>query len=217
MKELSISYLIGTHNEGVGYLKPLLTNLIKYKHENDEIIIVDDYSDDQSTLDVFEEFKQYIKVISKKFEGDFAAHKNFMIEQCSGDFILNIDADELPSVQLLSTIKELILLNDGVDLFYVPRVNVVKGLTEEDKNKWGWTLNEKGWIQYPDYQGRIFKRSQNIRWEGVVHERIVGSLKHSLLPAYDETNSPSTDYALLHIKDIDRQRNQNALYDQIQK
>lgn len=215
MKEISVSYLIGTHNEGIGYLKPLFENLLKFVEENDEIVVVDDYSDDSPTLEVLESYKDKINLVKHKFNGDFSTHKNFMISQCKGDFIFNIDGDELPSVSLLSTLKEVILLNENVDLFYVPRVNVVKGLTAEDTSKWGWKLNDKGWVQYPDYQGRIFRNRPDIKWEGIVHERIVGTDKHTLLPAFDGDNNPYTDYAILHIKDIDRQRNQNALYDQI--
>jgi hypothetical protein len=41
--------------------------------------------------------------------------------------------------------------------------------------KWGWRVNEKGWVNYPDYQQRIFKNIDRIKWVNKVHERIVGA------------------------------------------
>lgn len=212
MNVLKISYLIGVHNEGSAYLKPLFDKLLTSIDDNDEVVVVDDCSDEETTIKCLAEYSDKVKVITHKFEGDFSEHKNFMIEQCSGHYIFNIDGDEMPAPSLIKTLKELLINNEEVDLFYVPRINIVNGLTSEDIQKWGWQVNENQWINYPDYQGRIFKNSPNIRWEGKVHEKIVGNSTHAPLPAYDEFNVPVVSYCLLHVKDIDRQRKQNLLY-----
>jgi hypothetical protein len=95
-----------------------------------------------------------------------------------------------------------------IDLFLIPRVNVVNGLTDDDINKWGWQVNDNGWVMYPDYQTRLYRNHVDIKWEGKVHERIVGYKTMAPLP-------PEEEWSLYHIKDIDRQRKQNELYQTI--
>lgn len=212
MKELKISYLIGVHNEGSAYLKPLFDLLLRFKDVNDEIIVVDDFSDEQTTKDILDEYSKKITIFHKKFEGDFANHKNYMISLCNNEYIFNIDADEIPAPTLLSVLKEILLENEHVDLFFLPRINIVKGLTQEDINAWRWVVNDRKWINYPDGQGRIFKKKEGIRWEGKIHEKIIGTEQHTMLPAFDEEGTPIPDYCLLHVKQIERQRQQNSLY-----
>ena len=98
----------------------------------------------------------------------------------------------------------------NVDMFLIPRVNVVSGLTDDDVRRWGWVINEKGWVMFPDYQTRLYKNSPNIRWVGKVHEQVTGFKTFSPLPAEEE-------YCIIHIKDIDRQRKQNKLYETIER
>jgi glycosyltransferase involved in cell wall biosynthesis len=137
---------------------------------------------------------------------DFAEHKNFLNEQCNGDYIFQIDADETIHPNLLEHLHDIVGHNPEVDLFVVPRINVVTGLTDEDVTRWGWTVNEQGWNCYPDYQTRIFKNSCSIKWEGNVHERVVGYETMAPLPAEEE-------WSLYHIKTIERQRFQNNFYE----
>jgi hypothetical protein len=99
-------------------------------------------------------------------------------------------------------------MNKDVDLYFVPRVNTVEGLTEEHIRKWGWKVNEAGWVNWPDYQTRIYRKTSEIEWEGKVHERIKGYNTFSVLPAEKE-------YALYHPKGIERQERQNELYEKL--
>ena len=124
------------------------------------------------------------------------------------DWIFNIEADELPSSILIQNIKQVINLNPETELIYVPRINTVEGLTQDHINKWRWQVNEDGWVNWPDYQGRIYKRSPMIEWKGKVHERIEGMNKYSHLPAKEE-------FAFHHPKTIDRQEKQNKFYESI--
>ena len=95
------------------------------------------------------------------------------------------------------------LLNTSV---LVPRINTVEGLTEAHIQKWGWNVNEKGWVNFPDVQTRIYKNSDKIYWVNKVHERIVGFESYTNFPA-DEI------YCIRHPKTIDRQERQNNYYD----
>ena len=208
---MKISYGITVHNEA-DELNKLLPILIHQSDEEDEIIICDDYSDDETQFVLESWSQQYghsktIKVYQRKWNGDFAEHKNSVIENCSGDYIFHFDADEYPHETLLSQIKQIIEMNE-VDLIWTPRVNTVDGLTEEWIQKWGWRVSEKGWVNYPDYQSRVFRRSENIRWMNKVHERIDGAQTYAHLPPHEELS-------LYHPKTIDKQIKQNELYSTI--
>lgn len=206
---VSISYCITVHNEGVMYLEPLFQKLLKCITPDDEIVVVDDYSDEASTVATLTKYDQKINIYQHKLDGDFAAHKNFAKDKCTKQYIFFIDADENMHDNLLGTLKEIIFNNHIVEMFMVPRVNVVPGLTPEHIKKWNWQVNEKGYINYPDYQTRIVKNIPEIKWEGKVHERLVGHTSHSALPSETE------DYCLLHIKELRRQEQQNSFYETI--
>ena len=210
---MKISYGITVHNEA-DELNRLLEILIHKTDKEDEIVICVDGEDDAVEFVLQSWTRQYghdgmkvIKVYQSKLEGDFAAHKNSVIENCSGDYIFHIDADEYPNEILLSQLKQILEIND-VDLIWIPRVNTVDGLTEEWIQKWGWRVSEKGWVNYPDYQSRVFRRSENIRWMNKVHERIDGAQTYAHLPPHEELS-------LYHPKTIDKQIKQNELYSTI--
>ena len=138
---------------------------------------------------------------------DFGAHKNFLNSKCNGKYIFQVDADEKFNNNLLTYLHDIIDNND-IDLYLIPRVNIVNGLTDEDIRRWGWRINEKGWVMFPDYQTRLYRNTDSIYWEGKVHERIIGYKTQAPLPDEEE-------WSLYHIKDIDRQRKQNDYYDTI--
>lgn len=207
---IPISYLIGTKNEGVHYLEPLLSRLIKYKQPEDEIIVLDDYSDDQSTLDTLEKHKEHISVHKHALNGDFATHKNYGNSLAKGKFIVNLDGDEIVSETFLQVIKEILINNPSIELFWIPRINIVNGITDEYINQMRWFKNEHGFINMPDYQGRLYINLPHISWKGIVHESISGAKEFAYLP-YEDDNS----YCILHVKEIDRQRKQNELYETI--
>ena len=205
---MKISYGITVHNEA-DELNRLLEILIHQTESEDEIVICDDYSN-QETQDVITSWNQQygdlkvIKYYKRKFENDFAAQKNSVIKASEGDYIFHLDADEYPHDTLLSQIRQVLEMNE-VDLIWVPRVNTVEGLTDEHCVKWGWRVTDKGWINYPDYQARIFRNSPEIRWVRPVHESIEGAKKYSHLP-------PVEELGLYHPKTIEKQEKQNALY-----
>ena len=138
---------------------------------------------------------------------DFASYKNEIANHCLGEYIFQIDADELPSIELLDILPGMIKNNPEVDVYLVPRINTVSGITEEHLLKWGWKYeNER--VNYPDYQWRIYRKNKNIKWKNKVHEVLDGYKKYAALPAEDE-------YCLLHPKTIERQEKQNKFYNTI--
>ncbi len=207
---MKLSYGITVHNEHEE-LNQLLELLIHNTDQEDEIVIVDDFSN-QETQDVIGSWvqqysdKKVIRVFQRKLDGDFASQKNFVIEQCSGDYIFHIDADEYPNVILLQQLKQILEINE-VDLLWIPRVNTVEGMTEDDIQKWGWKISEQGWVNYPDYQSRVFRRTDSIRWERPLHELIKGAKTYSHLPPHEELS-------LYHPKTIEKQTQQNMFYNQ---
>ena len=210
---MKISYGITVHNEAEE-LNKLLEILIHKTDKEDEIVICDDYSDEETQFVIQSWVQQYghddmkvIKVYQRKLEGDFAAQKNSVIENCSGDYIFHLDADEYPHEILLEQIKQILEINE-VDLVWIPRVNTVEGLTDEWANKWGWRVSEKGWVNYPDYQSRVFRNDEKIKWERQVHEHIAGCETYAHLPPHEELS-------LYHHKTLDKQIKQNKFYEGI--
>ena len=206
---MKISYSITTHNEDESLLK-LINFIVENKDEKDEIVILDDYSDNEKTKEILDMMCSVhtITFEQRALMKDYAGQKNHLKKMCTGDYIFNLDADELPNKHLITNVKGIIESNPTIDLFWVPRVNTVDGITQEHINKWGWQLNEKGWVNFPDYQGRIWRNRPNIMWKNKVHEVLTGYKEHTYLPAEEE-------YCFYHPKTIDRQEKQNDFYDTI--
>ena len=198
----TISYAITACNEHVE-LDRLLTQLSSYKRTIDEIVVQVDITATQEVKDIVSKHKLILYVYP--LNNDFSTFKNNLKSLCSKDYIFQIDADEYLSDQLLENIV-FIIENNDVDMYAVPRINTVEGLTQEHINKWGWRVNEKGWVNYPDSQTRIIKNKPEIRWENKVHERIVGYSTGAVLPE---------GYDLIHPKTIARQEKQNDFYNKI--
>jgi|TARA_A100001391_G_scaffold39425_1_gene21929 glycosyltransferase involved in cell wall biosynthesis len=205
---LKISYGITVYNE-TDELNRLLEILIHKTDEEDEIVICVDGDDDgvRFVLDSWTQqyaHRKMIKVYQRKLDKDFASHKNSVIENSSGDYIFHIDADEYPHEILLSQLKDILQINE-VDLIWIPRVNTVDGFTQEDVQRWGWRVSEQGWINYPDYQARVFKNKKEIRWTRPLHEYITGCKTYSHLP-------PQEELSLYHPKTKQKQEQQNKFY-----
>ena len=206
---MKISYSILTHNETYS-LQNLINFLVKHKDEEDEIVILDDYSDNEKTLaylDVMCSIHE-IKFEQRHLLKDYAGQKNHLTRMCKGDYIFNIDADEIPHRRIMNNLKPILEINPTVDLYYVPRVNTVDGLTQEHINHWRWNVNERGWINWPDWQGRIWRNRPNVRWEKPVHEMLVGFKEYTSLPQEEK-------FCFYHPKTIDRQEKQNEFYETI--
>jgi len=201
---LKVSYGITVHNEAEELIK-LLEVLSKNIDDEDEIVVCVD-GDDEKVEAVLGEYLSENKAIvyKRKLEGNFAEHKNSVIEKSSGDYIFHIDADEYPNEILVQQLKQILEIND-VDLVWIPRVNTVDGFTEQDVQKWGWRVTENGWVNYPDYQARVFRNREDIRWTRPLHEYIIGCKTYAHLP-------PQEELSLYHPKTKEKQEQQNKFY-----
>ena len=206
---MKISYAITVHNE-LEELTKLLDFLNNKIREEDEIVI--QYDEGGVTDEVLEflKIKQKIHgytVVGFPLNKDFASYKNNLKENCKGDYIFQIDADEIPHEVMIAYLPE-VLETNPVDIIFVPRVNTVNGLTQKHISKWKWNVNEKGWVNWPDYQTRIYKNTEDVTWMNKVHEKITGYDTFSNFPAEEH-------WALYHPKQINRQEEQNKFYETI--
>jgi glycosyltransferase involved in cell wall biosynthesis len=203
-----ISYAILTHNEGE-YIKQLLEFLTSHKRNEDEIVIVDDFSTDGLTKEILDKYKDQIKIHYRVFDGDHT-QKNYLNSKCIGDYILQLDADELITEEFIQHLPSILEDNSSIELFVLPRVNTVDGLTQEWIQKWGWNVNEKGWVNFPDWQMRLYKNCEWVKWDGLLHSKIIGAKTIAPFPAEEI-------YSIIHHKKLDRQINQNELYSKIEQ
>ena len=203
---MNISYAIPVCNEHIE-IKKLLGFLYKHIDKKDEIIVQCDQGN--TTPEVYEVLDSLNQpYIEFPLRGHFSKFKNNLKEYCTGDWIFQIDADELPHESLIINLRELLKLNINTEMLLVPRVNTVEGLTQEHINKWRWNVNEKGWVNWPDYQTRIIQNSPKIKWQNKVHEQIIGISTKGVLPMEEE-------WCLYHPKTIGRQEAQNNFYNSI--
>ena len=208
---MKISYAIPVCNEWKE-IKYLMDYLFKHKREQDEIVVQCDKGNTTpevyGVLKHYSEFNMPYKLVEFPLNGDFAAFKNNLKDNCSGDYIFQIDADEYPEEYLMNHIDWLIKNNPGTDIFWVPRINTVKGLTQEHIDKWRWNVDHDGRVNFPDYQCRILQNTPKIQWVSKVHEILQGHSNQTKLPQNDE-------FCLIHPKSIERQEHQNKLYNTI--
>jgi hypothetical protein len=206
---INVTYGITVHNE-LNELIKLLNFLQPRLGEDDEILIQYDESSvtDEvlNYINVLDGLHENHRVIGFPLEGDFASFKNNLKNHSKGIYIFQIDADEIPNEFLVENIHELLEANKEVDLFFIPRINTVEGITDEHIKRWGWKVNEKGWINFPDVQTRLYRRTSEIEWEGKVHERIKGYNTMTVFPLEER-------FCLYHHKEIERQERQNDFYE----
>lgn len=204
---MKISYAITVCNE-LEEVKRLITFLLSHKREQDEIVVlVDSPKMSQELQDQLYRFSSanWIRLIESTFEGHFADWKNLLTSYCTGDYIFQIDADEVPCTPLIESLSTILESNPELDVLLVPRVNTVEGLTQEHIRKWGWNVNSEGWVNWPDFQWRIYRNTPEIKWVNKVHERLEGFKTYTTLPIEE-------DYSLYHPKTIERQERQNNYY-----
>ena len=206
---MKISYAITVCNEFLE-IQRLIPFLLKNKRIQDEIVILfDQKNGDPEVLSYLLKFNKLPNVQTWRgfeFDGHFANWKNLLTTYCAGDYIFQIDADEMPNETLLENLPLILEQNPDNEVYLVPRVNTVEGLTQEHIQKWGWNVNEKGWVNWPDYQWRIWKKKPEIKWKNKVHEVLEGFKTYA--PLHD-----TELLALYHPKTIERQEKQNEYYD----
>ena len=207
---MKISYAITVCNEYEEIQKLVSTILINSRDEDEIVILFDKKAGTAEVWDylVGLQSQDLIKAYPKTFKGHFANWKNELTLLCKGDYIFQIDADEFPSEMLTDTLPTILEANPDNEVYYVPRINTVEGLTQEHINKWGWNKDADGKVNWPDYQSRIWKNIPEIKWVNKVHEKLEGFKTMGRLPA-------TVEMALHHPKEIKRQERQNKYDDTI--
>ena len=203
----TISYATTVWNEHVE-LDRLLTQLMAIIGPDDEIVIQGDQGKvTDRVVSVLHKHHRnpQIKYIEYPLKRNFAAFKNNLFKNCEKSYIVNIDADEVMHPHLAANIRNVIAANPDIDMFRLPRVNIVEDITDEYMRQMGWRSNPDGWINYPDYQCRIVRNADTIRWINSVHEILAGYKTVTDFPA-------EYQWSLIHVKSADRQIQQNLFY-----
>ena len=209
---MKISYLITCSNE-TNTLTCLLKAINHVIGSDEIVILMDEKYMDNKTHDIVAGFHHMFpcRILKHPLNNDYGTHKNFGIEHCNGDFIFQIDGDEMPPDSLLGeNLHALLENNPNIEAYAVPRINAWQGLTPEIAKEWGWNLDmspthNRLRAAWPDYQWRLFKNTPSIRFKNRLHERIDGFKSYVGLPTDEE-------WALDHIKTIETQIATNLRY-----
>jgi hypothetical protein len=206
---MKISYAIPVKDEFVE-IQRLLNFLLEHKDREDEIVVLFDSKNGSREVETYLRKKNVERTLfrwhSYEFDGHFANMKNHLTSLCSGDWIVQLDADEMVGEKFIPWVKGSIEANPEVHAFYVPRINTVEGLTPEHIEKWRWNVNEKGWVNFPDLQQRIYVNNGVVKWKNKVHEVLEGNDFFGIFPNFE-------GICILHPKDIKRQELQNNYYE----
>lgn len=148
---MSLSVLILAKNE-----EKNIRDCIKSAQFADEIIVIDDYSTDQ-TVNIAQELGA--KVCQRLMNGNWGGQQNYAIDQASTDWIFFLDADERITEQLAQEVLQAVKENK-LYAYQVPRMNYIMGKP----------LRHGGW--YPDHGYHLVPR-EGVRVEGLVHPQFV--------------------------------------------
>lgn len=207
-KFITVSYGI-TVNDEAKELKKLLDILLPLIDGNDEVIVLQDVTNkNQEVTELLAHYDRIIK-LEARLDGDFATFKNRLIESAKCQYLFQIDADEYPTEHFIKTLKSYLKKEKSVEIFYVPRINTVEGITEEYVQQMGWNMNNEGYINFPDYQPRIIKNNKKILWKNKVHEVLYGNKNFTEIPAKYELS-------LVHKKNFEKQKKQNNFYETLE-
>ena len=205
---MKISYAIPVCNEFLE-IQRLITFLLNNKNQEDEIVVLWDSKNGDKAIETYLRKMNVEKTLFRwypyEFDGHFANMKNHLTSLCTGDWVVQLDADEMVGELFIPWVKGSIEANPNVHAFFVPRINTVEGLTETHIKKWGWRVDEKGWINFPDLQQRIYINNGKVKWKNKVHEVLEGQEHFGIFPNRE-------DICILHPKDIKRQEKQNEYY-----
>lgn len=145
-------------------IKDVIENV---RNSVDEVIVIDSGSTDR-TVSLAQQHGA--KVLFRKWDNDFAAQRNFALQNTESKWILYLDADERLSYKLIAAIKSAV--DDDQDKQYsIKRKSVAFG----KEFNYG--------VLKPDFVPRLFRRS-HVTWVNKVHEKPVCSDKLELLDGY---------------------------------
>jgi hypothetical protein len=205
MGRTSIGYMILCKNEDSS-LELLLKQITKLKAPQDKVYVVRDKNgNNNKTKYILESYKDEIIAFEKPVDKAIHDQKNWLAKQSDTDYLFYLDADELLDERFYTIVHQLIEGND-VDVFFLPRTNIVIGITEEYRASRGWKLDEKGRINWPDVQDRLFRNKRGIHFNPIPHGRLIGQDTYTMLPEEEL-------YAIYHEKSIEKQKSDNEWHD----
>ena len=152
--------------------------------ENVEPYIVDDFviTDGGSTDKTIDIIKEYdTNLLHRKWADNFEIQKNNSLEHANQEWRIWIDADETYDPIFWNQLSWYIRDAEArdVDCINVPRINIVHGLTPEFAKENAWNISYFNWVNYPDYQQRVFRG--HCKFAGRTHERIINVKKDAAL------------------------------------
>ena len=207
---MKISYQILCKNEDKS-LDKLLSFLTTYKDSEDEINICrDKLGENKNTIKILEKYKEQINFFEREITHTIHNQKNYLATKAKGDYLFYLDADELLEPKFIKNIKIILKNNSNVDIFFLPRINIVKGLTEDYAKSRGWKIDSKNRINWPDIQDRLFKHKKGIKYKEIPHGRLINYKTKSIFPLEDI-------YAIYHEKSMEKQQSDNSWHDNKEK
>ncbi len=169
-KDKKLSVLIHTYNEE----KNIVNCIRNVKDFCDEIVVIDNYSNDKTRLLAS---REGANIFLHRYSGHVEPSRNFGVKKVIGEWILVLDADERVSKVLKDKLKKF-TNNNKIDIVLIPRKNIIF-------NKW---IKHTGW--WPDHQMRFFRKGA-ISWSGDIDVVTAHSNRKYFLPAREE-------YSLVH-------------------
>ena len=193
---MKITYSIQVCNES-RELYSLINFLLKVIDEEDNIqVIIDSLHKTDKVDKVIEHFNDKISVFERPFD-TFYKNSCYHGEVATGEYTFLIDADEMPQEKLITNLKNMIK-ETGAEIISIPRINIHPGMTQSHIDRYKFDVNKVGWINWPDYQGRLYKNCEYITWTDELHTRLTGSKK---IRGIDDR----PELALWHIKSMEKQ------------
>jgi glycosyltransferase involved in cell wall biosynthesis len=205
---MKISYQILCKNEGKS-LEKLINSLLENIDPDDEINICRDSTgknpETKLIINKYSKVKN-INIFERKITHTIHNQKNWLTTKANGDYLFYLDADELLNPTLIQNLKVILKNNPNIDVYFLPRTNIVTGLKEEYRKSRGWKIDKEGRINWPDIQDRIFKNNGEIKYNEIPHGRLTNYKEYTILPL-------ESVYAIHHEKTMEKQENDNEWHD----
>jgi len=207
---MTICYYIPIKDE-LEYIKKSIPNIMENMSEGDEILVsVDSVNTPQIIHDYLDNFN--INKVVFEWVDDFSELKNLAFNHTSKDWIFLLDADENISPTFIKDLNKFLdeLQEQNWEGVLVPRINTYTDLedypTYIEDNYLQHSVNEDGWFYWPEYQLRIYRNLDHIRYMGEIHESLEGL--NTVM-----TLEPSKTYAIIHEKTIAKQLKSDKYYE----
>jgi len=139
----TISYSVTVCTEFIE-IQRLVRFLLQHKRPQDSIVVLFDEANGDPEVESFlrtHSLNGEFTWFKGRFDRDFAKWKNLLKSYCSADYSINIDADEMPTVEFMQYIPQIIEEND-IDVIAVPRLNTVEGIGLSHILKWNWIVSK---------------------------------------------------------------------------